>query len=189
MHGILVLSLGCTVTPGELSKILLSSNTRNYDLITWGMVLGERMFKISTPPTPCQPGNFTLQPRLRPVCSMCMRAQLCLALCNLMDCSLSGSSIHGISQARILECVAISSPRGSWPRDRTRVSCIAGGFLTIYCATWESLHCSIRLSKLMVLHYLHYKYLLVVKCDVPISDTIHLKRFHGPNNDYSLSSK
>ena len=110
MHGILVLSLGCTVTPGELSKILLSSNTRNYDLITWGMVLGERMFKISMPPTPCQPGNFTLQPRLRPVCSMCMRAQLCPALCNLMDCSLSGSSVLGISQARILESVAFHHP-------------------------------------------------------------------------------
>ena len=34
-------------------------------------------------------------------------------LCGLMDCSLPGSSVHGISQARILEWVAISSPRGS----------------------------------------------------------------------------
>ena len=38
----------------------------------------------------------------------------------------------GILQARILEWVAISSSRGSsQPRDRTQVSCIAGGFLTI----------------------------------------------------------
>ena len=45
-------------------------------------------------------------------------AQSCLALCDPMDCSLPGSSIHGISQARILEWVAISSSRGSsWPRD------------------------------------------------------------------------
>ena len=37
-------------------------------------------------------------------------AQSCLTLCNPMDCSLPGSSIHGIFQARILEWVAISSP-------------------------------------------------------------------------------
>ena len=44
-----------------------------------------------------------------------------------MDCSLPGSSVHGIFQARVLEWVAISFSRGSsQPRDRTRVSCIAG---------------------------------------------------------------
>ena len=38
-------------------------------------------------------------------------------------CSLPGSSVHGIFQARVLEWVAISfSRRSSWPRDRTRVS-------------------------------------------------------------------
>ena len=37
--------------------------------------------------------------------------QLCLTLCDLMDCSPPGSSVHGISQARILEWVAISSSR------------------------------------------------------------------------------
>ena len=42
-----------------------------------------------------------------------------------------GSSVHGISQARILEWVAISFSEGSsWLRDQTRVSCIAGGFFT-----------------------------------------------------------
>ena len=42
-----------------------------------------------------------------------------------------GSSVHGISQARILECVAIPFSRGSsQPRERTRISCIAGGFFT-----------------------------------------------------------
>ena len=39
-----------------------------------------------------------------------------------MDCSLPGSSVHGISQASILECIAISFSRGSsWPRDRTHI--------------------------------------------------------------------
>ena len=39
--------------------------------------------------------------------------QSCLILCNPMDCSQPGSSVHGILQARILERVAISSSRGS----------------------------------------------------------------------------
>ena len=45
-----------------------------------------------------------------------------------MDCSLSGSSIHGIFQARVLEWIAISFSRGSsQPRNQTQVSRIAGG--------------------------------------------------------------
>ena len=56
--------------------------------------------------------------------------QSCPILCNPMDCSLPGSSVHGILQVRILEWVAKSSPRGSSPpRDGTHVSCIAGRFL------------------------------------------------------------
>ena len=52
-------------------------------------------------------------------------AQLCPILCDPMDCSLSGSSVPEISQARILECVAISLSRGpSQPRDWTCVSSI-----------------------------------------------------------------
>ena len=48
-----------------------------------------------------------------------------------MDCSPLGPSVHGISQAGILEWVAISFSRGSsQPRDATRVSCWAGGFFT-----------------------------------------------------------
>ena len=53
-------------------------------------------------------------------------AQSCLTLCDPVDCSPPGSSIHGILQARILEWVAISFSRGSsQPRDRTQVSRIA----------------------------------------------------------------
>ena len=48
-----------------------------------------------------------------------------------MDCSPPGFSVHGILQARILEWVAMPSPRGSsQPRDRTQVSRTAGGFFT-----------------------------------------------------------
>ena len=65
-------------------------------------------------------------------------AQSRLTLCNPMDCSPSGFSVYGILQARILEWVAISSSReSSWSRDRTRVSCTAGRFSTIW-ATREA---------------------------------------------------
>ena len=54
-------------------------------------------------------------------------AQSRLTLCDPMDCSPPGSSLHGILQARVLEWVAISFSRGSsWPRDRTWVSRIPG---------------------------------------------------------------
>ena len=55
--------------------------------------------------------------------------QLCPTLCDPMDCSSPGSSVHGILQARILESVAISFSRGSsQSRDWNWVSCIAGRF-------------------------------------------------------------
>ena len=60
-------------------------------------------------------------------------AQSCLFLCNPMDCSLPGSSVHGILQVRILEWVAIPFSRGSsQPRDWTWISYIAGRFFTIW---------------------------------------------------------
>ena len=50
-----------------------------------------------------------------------------------MDCNLPSSSLHRISQARILEWVAIFYPRGSfYPRDRTQVSCIASSFFFFF---------------------------------------------------------
>ena len=59
--------------------------------------------------------------------------QLCPTLCDPMDCSLPGSSVHGILQVRILEWVVISFSRGaSQPRDWTWVSCIAGRRFTLW---------------------------------------------------------
>ena len=53
-------------------------------------------------------------------------------LCNPMDCSSPGSSVHGIHQARILEWVTIPFSKGSSrPRDQTQVSRIAGGFWVV----------------------------------------------------------
>ena len=67
--------------------------------------------------------------------------QSCLTLCNPMDCSLPGSSVHGLLKARILEWVASPFSKGSsWPRDWTQVSCIASRCFTIW-ATREALQC------------------------------------------------
>ena len=53
-------------------------------------------------------------------------------LCDPMDCGPPGSSVHGILQSIILEWVAILFSReSSWPKDRTQVSRIAGGFFTV----------------------------------------------------------
>ena len=58
-------------------------------------------------------------------------AKLCPTLCNPMDYSLPGSSVHGISQARIMERGAIPFSRVcSQPRDQTQASCIAGRVFT-----------------------------------------------------------
>ena len=55
----------------------------------------------------------------------------CLTHVTPMECSLPGSSVHGIFQARILEWVAFSFSRGSsWPRNRTQISCPAVRFFT-----------------------------------------------------------
>ena len=60
-------------------------------------------------------------------------AQSCLTLCVPIDCSLPGSSVHGIFQAIVLEWVAISfSSRSSLPRDRTQVSHIVDRRFTVW---------------------------------------------------------
>ena len=80
--------------------------------------------------------------------SCCLVAQSCLTLCSPMDCSLPGSPVHGILQARILEWVAISFSReSSWLKDRTQVSCIASGFFTVR-ATREASLCWVTLFPL-----------------------------------------
>ena len=80
--------------------------------------------------------NKKLNKELQSVCvcvcvCVCIVTQLCLALCNHLDCSQSGCSVHGILQPRILEWVAyLFSREYFWPRNQTGVSGIAGGFFT-----------------------------------------------------------
>ena len=82
-------------------------------------------------PAACQPRQPHTQELLVKGKGVWLVVQSCPTLCDPMDCSLSGSSVHGILQARTLEWVAMPSSRGSSrPRDQTRVSCITGGFFT-----------------------------------------------------------
>ena len=76
-------------------------------------------------------------------CCCCLVAKSCPTLCDPMDCSLPGSSVCRISQARILYWVAISSSGGSSPpRDQIPLSCISctGRGILYDWATWEALY-------------------------------------------------
>ena len=69
-----------------------------------------------------------------------------------MDCSLSVSCVYGISQARILEWVAISFSReSSWPIDPTNISGLAGRFFT----TEPSRKSEVELEKIKIDLYVH----------------------------------
>ena len=71
---------------------------------------------------------------------MCVSHSSCPTLCNPIDYSLLGSSVHGILQSRILEWVSIPFSReSSWPRNWTQIFCIAGRFFTIW-ATREAIY-------------------------------------------------
>ena len=73
---------------------------------------------------------------------VCVFTQSQLTLCDPVDGSLHGFTVHGIFQAKILEQVAISSSKGSsQPKDQTRISCVScfGRWILYRVATWEAL--------------------------------------------------
>ena len=70
---------------------------------------------------------------------MCLITQSCLTLCDPMNCSLPGSSIHGILQARILEWVAMPSSRGS---SRPEIKLLSLSSPALAGTTWEAFYSS-----------------------------------------------
>ena len=91
------------------------------------------------------------------VCVCAMSLQSCPAVCDPVDCSPPGSSVHGVLQARVLEWVFTSSSRGSSrPRDGTRVSHVSciGRRILIHCATREVQvhHCSMSNHTFLTTH-------------------------------------
>ena len=105
--------------------------------------------------------------------------QSCPTLCNSMDCSLPGSNVHGILQARVLEWVAMPSSRGSFlPRDRTcmsYVSCIGRQVLHHLVPPWEAL--LVVLGKFWYWENFLKLYLLISKMDVIIT-SVYFSLFH-----------
>ena len=78
------------------------------------------------------------------------------------------STVHEILQERILEWVAILFSRGSsQPRDQTKVSCIAGGFFTVWAI--REAHCSIYCWKKK-----KYKWIFTVQTHIVQGSTVHL---------------
>ena len=101
--------------PIKLNRILLAASSFTYLILVL-------MANTQTSVSPCV-----------------LVARSCPTLFDPLECSLPGSSVHGILQARMLEWVAIPFSRGSSSsRDQTRVFCIAGRFFTIW-ATREAL--------------------------------------------------
>ena len=140
---------------------MVSSRTRDH---TWVPCIAGRFFTSWSTGKTCivyskKPlkGRFNMS-KIMLHCKFCMSkcslksesevAQSCPALCDPMDCSLPGSSLHGIFQARVLEWVAISFSRGSsQSKDRTRVSCIPGRCFNLW-ATRSNRQIWLRSAKL-----------------------------------------
>ena len=86
-----------------------------------------------------------MRERIKCICEHCkvLVTQSCLTLCNPVDCILTGSCVHGIFQARILEWVAISFSRGSsQARDQAWFSHIGSPSMEFYEQEyWSGLPC------------------------------------------------
>ena len=96
------------------------------------------------------------------ICVCVLVVQSCLTLCDAMNRSPPGSSVHGFLQARILEWIAIPFSTGSsWPKDQGLVFCITGRFFTIW-ATGKSFS-------------LYIKCLLIGTSRIDIFCTVHMK--------------
>ena len=85
-----------------------------------------------------------------------LAAQLCLSLCDPMDCSLPGSSVHGILQTRILQWVARSFSRGSFLTQALNPGLYIASRFFIISATRDATSCCIMAQ--MVPHLLHCKW-------------------------------
>ena len=75
------------------------------------------------------------------VCMYAKMLQLCPTLCDSMDCSPPGSSVHGDSPGNNMKRIAMPSSRGSsWPRDWTRVSCVSciDRWILYHRTIWEA---------------------------------------------------
>ena len=100
-----------------------------------GLVQESRKLKWPTQECLLDPSKVWREAQLWWAMCCCLVAKSCLTLCDPMDYSSPGPSVHGIFQARILEWVAFPFSRASsQPRDWTQVSCITSRFFTIWAS-------------------------------------------------------
>ena len=133
----LVMFSGPGTMPGQLDQQHILKSVETYPQLSWGQDTitcrdQARCTEASSHAGSGEErrGGHSYQSRMAKGLSV---AQSRLTLLCPMDCSLPGSSVHGILQGRILEWVAIPFSRGSSPsKDRTQISCIAGRFFTIW---------------------------------------------------------
>ena len=105
-------------------------------------------------------GELTLKSwdKLYSVMCSVLVTQSCLTLCDPMDCSPPGSSVHGIFQARTLEWAVTSSSKGySWPRDWTHISCTGRWILHhwVILTLWPWWHFGQKYFQLLITMALH----------------------------------
>ena len=127
----------------KLKILYVLSNTSSWvsdvNTVNCGKHLADPLWPTYTTPqwwpeNTCS-GAYTLRPDKQKRVYKRVYIQSCLTLCNPMDCSTLGSSVHGIFLARTLEWVVISSSRGSSrPWDRTCFSCVS------YIGRWILYH-------------------------------------------------
>ena len=103
------------------SHIDLICQRRSLKLPEWLEIEGGSPLKEET--TEKVSPQFYLQMLLNTEAAAAKSLQSCPALCDSMDCSPPGSSVHWVLHARILEWIAMPSSRGSsWPKDWTSIS-------------------------------------------------------------------
>ena len=108
--------------------------------------------------------------------------------CNHVDCSLPGSSVHGMFQARILEWVAISYSRGcSQPRDRNGISCFSciGRQILLPLSHLESplISWASKISKNKIWEYLAELCFILLSANIkkiPLSLSFYIKKIYSP---------
>ena len=119
------------------------------------------------------------------VCLCVLVAQSCLTLCNPMSCTLPGSSVHGIFQARILEWVVMPFSRGSSPpRGQTWVSCIAGRLFTVW-ATREACVLALVLY-LNIFNVHHQSFCSTLQSSICWMKIVFEETSHKANKKYNI---
>ena len=120
------------VPMGKSSILELQARSHNRSFLSPTLMLSTRSFTSHPGFSHRLSLNLSVWNGIIHVCICVHACSGMSALCDPMDYSPPGSTVHGILQARILEWFAISYSReSSWPRDQTLVSRIAGSFFTV----------------------------------------------------------